>query len=309
MAMSPAERAALISGLFGVGSGIAGAIGQGRASAANLQATQGGQYAQSLLGLLNTDADMRQYFGNQGMLGAKAGVALGPLAVQQALGNNAMKRAFYFGGEGGRPQYITPGDPAIASQMGKLPSFTSAARYFSDAAVANDPYWKAYTQLSQGQLTPNFAGMGMTGIGNAQGELDEFGRTQSNLAAQEKGDWQNQVGATRMALMQALNQEQAAKQQQKKKSGFWGKLGGVLKVAAPIAASFLPGGALVAALATGGMNALGTKMQGGSWKDAALSGALGGASGYAADKWLPNLGGVFGKKPPINYGYGGTVRA
>lgn len=294
--MGPAERAAMIGGLFNIGAGAIGQIGQGAANKANQQTTLGQSTANNLTNLLNQSGDMRQYFGDRSRAGAKAGVQLGPLAIQQALGNNAMKRAFYFGGEGGAPQYITPGDSAIAAQMGKLPTFRGAERFFTDRAVMADPYWKSMAQLSEGTLTPNFSDMGMQGTGAQQGELDDFAnRTQSNFVNEQQG-WEQEKNATRQAVMQALQQDQQ-QQQQKKKSGFWSKLGGALKFAAPIAASFIPGvGPIAGALISAGANAAGTKMQGGSWGDAALAGAVGGAAGWAGGKINP-----FGKGAPVNF--------
>jgi hypothetical protein len=75
---------------------------------------------------------------------------------------------------------------------------------------------------------------------------------------------------------------------------FWGSLGhGLLKVAkyaAPIALAATGVGAPFAAMAAGGLNALDTKISGGSWKDAALSGAIGGGTAM-----IPGIGSVAGK--------------
>jgi hypothetical protein len=75
---------------------------------------------------------------------------------------------------------------------------------------------------------------------------------------------------------------------------FWGSLGhGLLKVAkyaAPVALAATGVGAPFAAMAAGGLNALDTKISGGSWKDAALSGAIGGGLNM-----IPGMGSVAGK--------------
>lgn len=76
--------------------------------------------------------------------------------------------------------------------------------------------------------------------------------------------------------------------------GFWGSLGkGALKVgkiAAPIALAATGVGIPAAMAVNAGLNALDKKVSGGSWKDAALSGAIGGATGA-----IPGMGGVGGK--------------
>lgn len=69
--------------------------------------------------------------------------------------------------------------------------------------------------------------------------------------------------------------------------GFWSKLGKGLLKAAPIAASFIPGVGPIAGMAIGAATgAASKKLSGGSWKDAAMAGAEGGASGYGSAKGL-----------------------
>lgn len=56
-------------------------------------------------------------------------------------------------------------------------------------------------------------------------------------------------------------------------------------IAAPIAANFIPGvGPIASAAISGGTSALRTKMNGGSWADAAKSGAIGAGANYAMGK-------------------------
>lgn len=81
--------------------------------------------------------------------------------------------------------------------------------------------------------------------------------------------------------------------------GFWKGLGKVLLKAAPIAASFIPGVGPLAAMAIGGLSgAASKKIEGGSWKDALVSGGIGAASGFGAGQVAKGLGpstGLLGK--------------
>lgn len=67
--------------------------------------------------------------------------------------------------------------------------------------------------------------------------------------------------------------------------GFWGTLGKYALKAAPIAAAFIPGVGPLASMAIGGLSsAADTKLSGGSWKNALLSGGIGAGMGYAGGK-------------------------
>jgi hypothetical protein len=94
--------------------------------------------------------------------------------------------------------------------------------------------------------------------------------------------------ARRRQMEQQALQQVMQGQQQKKGGGFWGKLGGVLKFAAPIAAGFIPGIGPLAAAAIGGAGAgVGTKLQGGGWGDALVAGGMGAASSGLARAAAP----------------------
>jgi hypothetical protein len=70
---------------------------------------------------------------------------------------------------------------------------------------------------------------------------------------------------------------------------FWGKLGKAALKVAPIAAGFIPGVGPLASMAIGaGTSALSKKLEGGNWKDALKSGAIGGATGYIGGKIGPS---------------------
>ena len=66
---------------------------------------------------------------------------------------------------------------------------------------------------------------------------------------------------------------------------FWKKLGKVALKAAPIAAAFIPGvGPLASAAIAGATSAASKKAEGGSWKDALLSGGISAGTGYGLGK-------------------------
>ena len=67
--------------------------------------------------------------------------------------------------------------------------------------------------------------------------------------------------------------------------GFWKTLGKYALKAAPIAAAFIPGVGPLASMAIGGLSsAADTKLSGGSWKNALMSGGIGAGMGYAGGK-------------------------
>lgn len=70
------------------------------------------------------------------------------------------------------------------------------------------------------------------------------------------------------------------------------RVGRVATAAAPVALNFIPGvGPALQLALSAAANAGGTKLNGGSWKDAALSGAVGAATNYATSKLpLPKFG-------------------
>jgi hypothetical protein len=121
-------------------------------------------------------------------------------------------------------------------------------------------------------------------------------QSQADAYQQQRGQAMlDDKSQTQELLKQALERDYQAAQKKQGGGGFFSKLGGILKVAAPIAASFIPGVGPMAAMAIGAAgNAAGTKMQGGSWGQA-LGGAALGAGMSAA---TGGLGKVF-QKPPV----------
>jgi hypothetical protein len=66
---------------------------------------------------------------------------------------------------------------------------------------------------------------------------------------------------------------------------FWKNLGKAALKVAPIAAGFIPGVGPLASAAIGGLSAgASKKIEGGSWKDALMSGGMGAGTGYLSSK-------------------------
>lgn len=81
---------------------------------------------------------------------------------------------------------------------------------------------------------------------------------------------------------------------------FWGKLGKIALKAAPIAAAFIPGVGPLASMAIGGLSSgASSKLEGGSWKDALLSGGIGAGTSYGLGK-LGSMKGL-GPSNPSSY--------
>lgn len=144
------------------------------------------------------------------------------------------------------------------------------------------------------------------------GENADYANQQAS--AFNKGQYNNQYGQGSL-LQQAIDGEKAqlaaTQQQQKKKSGGWlSKIGGFLKAAAPIAASFIPGvGPALGAAIGAGAGAIGSKMQGQSWGSSIGNAALGGLAGYAGNKLFNGQGTPAGgnmNMSLLNPGYGGS---
>ena len=192
---------------------------------------------------------------------------------------------------------------AIGAATPAMPKFDFSgvsALYSPDATMA------ALSQRQQdlSTLNPSAAQYDLSTLygGAAQPWMDKNTAHAQNAQAQmtaSNGALQDQLSQairggidTDNARFEQLMKQQQAQQQ--KSSGGSGFLGGLLKVAAPFAA-LIPGvGPLAAVGISTGANALGTKLQGGSWGDAAKSGVMGAATGALGAK----LGGT--AKPTLS---------
>lgn len=192
---------------------------------------------------------------------------------------------------------VRPTDPAVAAAMptGRgtpfadgIPAELLQAINEKATASAIAGRNKQLLNIDPNASLPDFEAMGF------DPEMGDFGLPQHRqgvLDAQSEGRTAMEE-TLRRALAQDYEGIMALPDQdpQQKKAGLWSKIGGVLKFAAPIAASFIPGiGPVAAAALAGGGSAGGTLLQGGGVKDAIASGLLGAASGYGAKK-LPSGG-------------------
>jgi hypothetical protein len=152
--------------------------------------------------------------------------------------------------------------------------------HYRPSAAKEEPYWNSVAQASKGR----FAGPGLGASYGASGALADSrigDRTAASGDAFE-GDWtqfrQGTQDLQRQSEAQVADERkrlEVAQQQQSSGGGF----GGLLKTFAPLTA-LIPGvGPFMAAGLTAGANAVGTKLQGGSWGDAAKSGIAGAATG------------------------------
>lgn len=175
----------------------------------------------------------------------------------------------------------TPGDPAVAAAMGtmsggmRLPEggFSPAALASLSETAAANAIGRRQQQISNvdpNAPLPNLAAMGVNGDTAAQvsGDMTAYADTRAQQLTADQT-------RTMELLREALTRSQQQQQEKKKGSGFWGKVGTVMKVAAPIVLAATGVGLPAAMAITAGANLAGTKMQGGSWGDAVKSGAIG----------------------------------
>jgi hypothetical protein len=201
---------------------------------------------------------------------------------------------------------FTPGDAGVARAMGSRPSpFANGIPAEALTAIGEGATGRAIADRQKMLLNidPNapLADFGAMGFDPEQSNfgLEDY---QSGLVSARDASNTSVDDAIRRALAQdyegIMRLPGDPAQEEQKKQGFWSKLGGVLKFAAPIAASFIPGvGPLAAAAIAGGGSTAGSLLQGDSIGQALLSGGMGAASGYGARK----LG---GPRPMQGRGYG-----
>ena len=229
---------------------------------------------------------------------AQAAAAASPLGANENFAaKQALMRSIL---PGLRNQRSTPSDPGVASAMGtrtgglRLPEGglpASALAHYSPEATAGAIAQRQnhITNIDPNAPGVNFQRMGFdpSVAGGVQGETNGY----QSEALRRK---QALDAETANQLKMALEQNYAAAQgdpEQKKSGGFLSKLGGVLKFAAPIAASFIPGVGPIAAAAIGGLGSgAGAAMQGGGVGGALKAGAVGAGAGAAGNAALQRPG-------------------
>ncbi len=186
-----------------------------------------------------------------------------------------------------------PTDPSIRATMGPQGGFLpqnglppSVLQSLSDAATASAIANRSRSLLNidPRAAMPDFAGMGLDADGAHASSLEDY-RSGVEAAAQEDDDKLEELLQRALLSDYSTTSQNPAQKEEEKKGGFLSKLGGILKIAAPIGAALIPGvGPLAAAAIAGGGSAVGSKLQGNSWGDSAISGLYGGAAGYGAKK-------------------------
>jgi hypothetical protein len=209
---------------------------------------------------------------------------------------------------------MMPGDAAVQSAMGpqhaspfaNLPPevLSAISEKATGNAIANRS--KQLMNIDPRSAAPNLQAMGFSPE-NSEFGLDDY--RQNLLSADQKSndDLQSTI---QKALAQdyegIMNLPGDSAQAAQKKQGILGKIGGVLKVAAPIAASFIPGVGPLAAMALAGAgSAGGTLMQGGGMGNAIGAGLMGAGSAYGAKKMIPTRSPVNTRalSAGLNFGY------
>lgn len=190
-----------------------------------------------------------------------------------------------------RNSNVMPTDPRVAARVspvqgplpeGGLPPAVLAALSERSTANAIANRSKQLLNIDPNAPAPNFDAMGFAEgtdtfdlAGHRQGLLDADAASQSSL--------DDIISRALQQDYEGINAIPDQAPEEEKKKGFWGKLGGILKVAAPIASMFIPGvGPIAAAAIAGGGSAAGSLMQGDDLGQALLGGGLSAAGTYGA---------------------------
>lgn len=313
--MTPAQ-ASLIQSLVGFTGGVAGGIGQSGENQKQRDFTaqqntqnqqfQGQQNSQQLLAQMMTN----QYQGqmadnlNRDRTGMDA-TQLNPLAQQQGRANFAL--------QGDKVNQWSPTKANFDSESG-MGSFSGGYNDMKPSAFTKSFYTpdamaRAEMQDFQNPLqrvnpgSPVSNAYGAAGQGMADG-VAKYGQGIADQRTAQQGAYASYAKQMSDHLaQQELEQKQAAEkaaadaQAKSHHSSIWGKIGGALKMAAPIAAAFIPGiGPLAAMALAGGGAAAGTAMQGGGVAQSLMAGGMG-----AAGAKMSGAGGG-GKLPGTNVG-------
>lgn len=238
-------------------------------------------------------AQMAAQYGNQlegnRQNAAVAAASASPLGANENFANQQALRLAVLSQL--RNPSVTAGDPGVAAAMPKItPAFSLPQGGLSKETLAHLSPQATAGAIAQRQqhissIDPyapgvNFGRMGFSSdvAGGVQRETDAF-------QAGARGRFDAQQADQRAQIQAALQQSYANSEPEKKKGGgFLGGLGSILKVAAPIAGTFIGGPALGAAI--GGIgSAVGSKLQGnslGSSIRSGIGGAIGAGVGNAA---------------------------
>jgi hypothetical protein len=186
---------------------------------------------------------------------------------------------------------FAPGDANVARAMGSRPSpfaggippeaLAALSEQATAGAIADRS--KMLANIDPEAAMPNFARMGFSP--EMDDEFNLTGYADDRLAAlgQEDADLDERIQRALVQDYEGIMRLPGDPKQEEKKGGFWSGLGKVLKVAAPIAAAFIPGvGPIASAAIAGGGAAAGGLMSGDSLQQALLGGAMSAGGAYGA---------------------------
>lgn len=235
---------------------------------------------QNQLGQMSNQANIAQMLQQMKMQQAQAGLNAMPLGLeQQYVQKQRMMQALL--PALANYQSARPTDPGIMSaykpgsnivqQMASNPQLQQS---FGDQSLetALGNYRRLVAQADPRISMQSLSGYGL-GTGQDQGVEDVRMTALADQKAYEQGQ-------TDLAQQQTdMTKGQQAAQPEKKKGGFWSKVGSIAKVAVPIVLAATGVGIPAAMAITAGTNIAASKMQGKSWGDALQSGAVGAATG------------------------------
>lgn len=289
----------LLALLIPAGAGLAGGVAQGQQNKVGQQQTQQqmmDQKVQQMMAALQNAQQTGQnlQMNRQQMPSTQA--QMSPLGQEQTFVQRQRLMAamlpemakFNVGGPtdpGVKAAYTPPtnmlkglANPALQASYGDQATATSLADRRKMMAQINPEY--QFSSLGNFGLDANYDQQVEDVRMTAGANLKAYEAAQASLANQ-------QTTLANQNMSAALTQPPA----EKKGGGVKGFLGGVLKVAAPIAALAIPGvGPMAAAAIAGGGVAAGSKLQGDSWGSALGQGALGAAGGAMAKSQMQGNG-------------------
>lgn len=258
---------------------LAGAAGSVANSRQQSQANKQNQQ-QLQLGQMGNQANIAQMIQQMKMQQASQGLNAMPLGLeQQYLQKQRMMQALL--PAMAKYQSARPTDPGILSAykpgsnvLQQFASNPALQQSFSDNATESS--MANYRKLvAQADPRMNIGSLSQLGL---SGQYDQgINDVQMTALADQKAYEQGQTNLAQQQTDMTTGSTAAAPE--KKKGGFWSKVGSIAKVAVPIVLAATGVGIPAAMAITAGTNIAASKMQGKDWGDALQSGAIGAATG------------------------------
>lgn len=259
---------------------LAGAAGSVVNSRQQSQANKQNQQ-QLQLGQMGNQANIAQMLQQMKMQQAAQGLNAMPLGLeQQYLQKQRMMQALL--PAMAKYQSARPTDPGILSAykpgsnvLQQFASNPALQQSFSDNATESS--MANYRKLvAQADPRMNIGSLNQLGL---SGQYDQgINDVQMTALADQKAYEQGQTDLAQRQTDMTTGSSTAAAPE-KKKGGFWSKVGSIAKVAVPIVLAATGVGIPAAMAITAGTNIAASKMQGKDWGDAIQSGVIGAATG------------------------------